>query len=190
VRTDDGSFSYEIPTDAAGLVSTAFWLRARMRPFLYVGEAVAVGYVVLGVLSRSLFVLLTGLALGIFLPVVLRVSRRRHRSILAKRMGPQWRAMFGPGGVRVDHALTSTSFAWAHFGGWTVHKGELLLVHAGPPLSFVAVPIALVPEDEWQQLTTLLFEKLGPARTAESVRGGRLNRSTSRKLGEAATIHP
>ena len=190
MRSADGSFSYEIPTDAAGLVSTAFWLRARVVPFVCLGEVLALVYVVLGVLSRSLVVALVGLALGLFVPAVLALARRRQRSMYAKRMGQQWRAAFGAGGARVDLALMSTSYAWAYFDGWTVRNGELLLVHAGPLQTFVPVPIALVPEEEWQQLTTLLFEKLGPARTPDSVRGGRLRRSTSRKLGEAATIHP
>ena len=71
VRSADGSFSYEIPTDAAGLVSTAFWLRARVVPFVCLGEVLALIYVVLGVLSRSLVVALVGLALGLFVPAVL-----------------------------------------------------------------------------------------------------------------------
>ena len=94
-----------------------------------------------------------------------------------------------PAMLRV-YNLEYDSWETVYFQRFTVIVSELLLVHAGPLQTFVPVPIALVPEEEWQQLTTLLFEKLGPARTPDSVRGGRLSRSTSRKLGEAATIHP
>ena len=190
MRTEHGSFTYEVPTDAAGLASIGVWLRARVLPVLVVTELIAVGYVVMGVLGRSWLIALVGLALGTLLPAGLMFVVAKQRSGFARRMGPRWRAWFGPEGARVDLALSSTSYAWGYFNAWTVREGTVILVHAGPPMSFVAVPIALVPEDEWQQLTTLFFAKLGPARKPDSVRGGRLNRSTSRKLGEAATIHP
>lgn len=186
----DGAYSYVIPTDAARLVSTGYWLRGRVVAFLVFFWLLAALEIALGVLLNSGALIVMGVCAGAVMPVAMRLGVQRHRSAAAKRMGPQWRASFGRGGARVDLALSSTSYAWAHFDAWTVHNDELLLVHAGPPMGFVVVPISLVPEDEWQQLTTLLYEKLGPARKADTVRGGRLNRSTSRKLGEASTVHP
>jgi hypothetical protein len=150
--------------------------------------AVLVG--LLGLLLDSLVVVLLALILLVEYPACMVIAIKRMRMQHAERFGPSWFATFSQSGVRVDGALLSTTYAWAYWAAWTVYAGNLLLIHPGHAPTFVALPITLVPEDEWQPLTTLLYEKVGPARTPSSVRGSRLTRAGSPRLGEAAHVHP
>lgn len=185
----DGTFRYLVPTDARGLVQLGIWLKARVLPMLCSVFALAVVLIGLALWLDSLVLLVLGIFLLIEYPFLLVVCFRRMRRGYEERFGATWAAAFGPGGVRVDASQVSTTFVWDYFVAWTVRRGQLIVVHSGLTPLFVAVPIAVVPEDEWQSLTTLMYERLGPARTPESLRGSRSKLPPVRKPDESAALH-
>jgi hypothetical protein len=190
VIASDGTFHYAVPTDTRALTELGTWLRARAYPLLAVTVVVALGVVVAGLATSSVLLVALGAGLLFAHPVLVVVRLRTTRRTLGERFGPTWGVAFGPQGVRVDARLTSTTCAWAYFAAWTLHRGQLVLVHSGLHAIFVSVPIGVVPEDEWQPLTSLLYERLGPARKPDSVRGGRLTPSTPHQSDDPVTLHP
>ena len=181
----DGVFRYEVPTDVAALVETAVWVRARRARMVVAWAIVWPLMLVLGLLTRSFTVIAIAMAIFVEIPILIWISTRRIKRHIAEQFGTSWRVGFGQGGVVVDRVQASTSIAWSFFGAWTLHHGQLVLVHGGAAVQFIALPIAVVPEDEWQRLTTLLYENLGPALKPDSVRGSRL-RTASRVAGSTA----
>lgn len=182
----DGVFRYEVPTDVAALVETAVWVRARRARLVFVWAIAWPVLLLVGVLTKSVTVVVVAAVIFLEVPLLIWRSTRRTQRHIAEQFGTSWRVGFGQSGVVLERVQASTSIAWSFFGAWTLHRGQLVLVHGGSALQFIALPISVVPEDEWQRLTTLLYENLGPALKPDSVRGSRL-RSVSRVAGSSAT---
>lgn len=182
----DGTFRYEVPTDVRALVETSVWVRAGRIRIVVLWAVVSSLLLATSFLTRNLVVLVIALVLFIEIPLLIWLGTQRLQRHIAEHFGTSWRVGFHQEGVVLDRLQTSTTIGWPFFGAWTLHRGQLVLVHGGAALQFIAVPIQVVPDDEWQRLTTLLYERLGPALKPEAVRGSRL-RMASRSTGASAT---
>jgi hypothetical protein len=161
---------YAFRHDVDASVETGLWLNRRLsrRSLALVTVGAMLG--VLGVLLRSW--LLSAVAVVLIVEVValyvLRIRRARER--FCSMHASDAEVAFSARGVW-SHDLGEATFPWSFFTGWTIRRGAILVLRqVQPQAAFIRVPIAAVPDDEWQTLTNLLWESLGPAGTPDSVR--------------------
>ncbi len=171
-------FRYEYVLNVDEVVRTALWLR---RGLLYLAASVALcGLLSIGsgLASHSVWFVLFGLLLLIEVPMLIAVQVRRFRRNYATNQGLHRVITFSPDGIMAQ-GLVAVSFGWDYFTAWSLRRNSLIFVrHVGRQrLHFLVVPIDAVPDDEWQQLTTTLFERLGPARRPDVVRRAKLTRA-------------
>jgi len=132
-----------------------------------------------GLASRSWWLVLFGLLLMVEVPLLIAVQVRRFRRNYAANQGLHRVITFSPDGI-VSQGLVAVSFGWEYFTAWSLRRNALIFVRQVDRrrrLHFLVVPIDAVPDDEWQQLTTTLFERLGPPRKPDSVRRPSLTHS-------------
>ncbi len=187
-----GVFRYEYVLNVDEVVRTALWLR---RGLLYLAAAVALcGLLSIGsgLAVHSGWFVLFGLLLLVEVPMLIAVQVRRFRRNYAINQGLHRVVTFSPDGI-LTQGLVAVSFGWEYFTAWSLRRETLIFVrHVGRQrLHFLVVPIHAVPDDEWQQLTTTLFERLGPARRPDGVRRPALTHAmAAAKPGEPAPRHP
>ncbi|MGA9345470.1 MAG: hypothetical protein WBV37_10255 [Nocardioidaceae bacterium] len=187
-----GVFRYEYVLNVDEVVRTALWLR---RGLLYLSGAVALcGLLSIGsgLASHSGWFMLFGLLLLVEVPLLIAVQVRRFRRNYAANQGLHRVITFSPDGI-MSQGLVAVSFGWDYFTAWSLRRDSLIFVrHVGRQrLHFLVVPTGAIPDDEWQQLTTTLFERLGPARRPDVVRRPTLTRAAGvGKPGEVAPRHP
>ncbi len=167
-----GLFRYEYVQNVDEVVRTALWLRRGL--FYLAGAVVLSGLACVGagVAAHSGWFVLLGLLLVVEGPLLVAVQVRRFRRNYATHQGLHRVITFSPDGI-VTQGLVAVSFGWDYFTAWSLRRDALIFVRnldRRRRLTFLMVPTEAVPEDEWQQLTTTLFERLGPPRRPDAVR--------------------
>jgi hypothetical protein len=170
VIEESGWMRYAYRHDVDASVETRLWLnRQAARQTL----AVAVGGALLGVLAAIvqswwLAVVAVAVVVGDVGYHLLRIRRTKAR--FRAMHGIDAEVAFSTSGVW-SRDLGEATFPWSFFTGWTIRRGAIIVLRQVKPQgTFLRLPISAVPDDEWQPLTNLLWERLGPASKPDAVR--------------------
>jgi uncharacterized membrane protein len=161
---------YAFRHDVNASVETGLWLNRRLARRSLALATVGAGLGLLAVILDSWWIAVVAVLLVVMVVVmyVLRIQRARER--FRSMHAAEAEVAFSERGVW-SHDLGDTTFPWSFFTGWTIRRGAILVLRqVRPQAAFLRLPISAVPEDEWQPLTNLLWESLGPAGTPDSVR--------------------
>lgn len=161
---------YAYRHDAGASIDTSLWLNRRLNRRALALALCGVLLGLLGVVLHELWLVAAAVSalIGDIAWYVLRIrrARARFRAMHAETA----EVAFSSSGVWARD-LGQATYPWSYFTGWTIRRGAVLVLRQVRPSSaFLRLPIAAVPEDEWQRLTNLLWEQLGPAGTPDTVR--------------------
>ena len=161
-------YAYRHDVDAS--IETGMWLNPRRSRRALALAAVGSLLGVLSAILQSWLLALVAVALIVEVLVLYWLGIRRSRRRFRAMHSTDAEVAFSASGVW-SRDLGQATFPWSFFTGWTVRRGALLVLRqVRPHGAFLRLPIAAVPDDEWQRLTNLLWEQLGPAGTPDSVR--------------------
>ncbi len=161
---------YAFRHDIDASIETSLWLNRGLNRRALVLALFGVLLGLLAVVLHNLVLALVAVAIVVQDTVMYVLRIRRARAQFRAMHAEAAEVAFSPHGVWARD-LGESTYPWSFFTGWTIRRGAVLVLRqVRPSGAFLRLPMTAVPEDEWQRLTNLLWEQLGPAGTPDTVR--------------------